>query len=320
MPNISVIICCYNSASKIKPTLEHINRQELSGLTCELIVINNNCTDNTIDIVKTVWRSCSNPFQLKIVDENKPGLSNARKAGVLSAFGEVIVFCDDDNWLNEYYLYNVYNILKANSNVGLVGGVSKLASNVDIPNWFTTYQSSYAVGVQGLNSGIINKRGYLWGAGLSFRRLEMIKIYKSGFSNLLSDRSSNGQFLSGGDSEICKWFLLIGKDLFYDENLIFYHFIDEKRFTKDYFNDLIKSINKSMILIKEYDIIINVIRLNALKRKFNKIRVLFYFLRNCRYNELKIYFHFLTFNLFNINSFYKSVFKSLRFYMKTSDV
>ena len=63
--DISVIICCYNSENRIVPTLEHLSRQTLGQLSCEIILVDNNCSDGTIDLAKKTWDSIGNPFEIK---------------------------------------------------------------------------------------------------------------------------------------------------------------------------------------------------------------------------------------------------------------
>jgi len=111
---VSVIICCYNSEHRIKSTLDHLACQNLGDLKCELILVDNNCKDNTVKKVLSVWKDSGNPFTLCVEIENIPSLSNARKKGNFIAKGEIIVFCDDDNWLEEKYLFNGFQIMRSN--------------------------------------------------------------------------------------------------------------------------------------------------------------------------------------------------------------
>lgn len=208
--NTSIIICCYNSFSRLAATLRHISLQRVTHeFTWEVILVDNNSSDNSSDIAKLIWKELGAPVELRIIFEPLSGLSNARKAGVLNSSGEVIVFCDDDNWLASSYIQTAYKILEECPSVGVVGGRSYPVADAELPNWFTTVQGNYAVGVQALDTGIISNRKYVWGAGMAFRRDDYLDLLKAGFVNLGTDRSGSS-FDSGGDSEICRWFLLAG--------------------------------------------------------------------------------------------------------------
>lgn len=279
--NISIIICCYNSANRIKPTLVHIAHQDLLDFSSEVIVVDNNCTDDTISVAKKVWMDCNNPFSLRIVEEKRAGLSYARNTGVMAARGEIIIFCDDDNWLDKDYCKIAYKIMDSDASIGALGGRGLAVSDDDLPHWFTTYQGGYAVGVQSMNSGFIDERGYLWGAGMVLRNDDMRKLLSAGFKSALTDRVGNN-LTSGGDSEICKWFLIIGKHLYYSEKLIFKHYIEQKRLKKEYLIKLHEGHKQSPDLLAFYNIYI--LCYGNTKNKLNmKKRVgilLYYFFKN----------------------------------------
>lgn len=250
--NISIIICCYNSVNRIEPTLNHIASQQLQGLIAEIILVDNNCSDDTVKYAKKIWELYGKPFPMKVVFENKPGLSFARKAGVMSAKGEIIVFCDDDNWLESEYCSKAFNILKKFPDIGVLGGRSEAVSNIDFPFWFSSFQGNYAVGVQDLISGYIGNRGYLWGAGMVVRTGEIKRLYESGFKSILTGRKGIS-LSSGEDTEICKWYLLVGKRLYYSEDLVLKHFIDFNRLSLDYLINLRKAINEAGEVIFFYN-------------------------------------------------------------------
>ena len=226
--DISVIICCYNSEERIKDTLAHIAKQKVGNLLYEVVLIDNNCTDRTAQVAMDFWVDSMNMvIPLSIISETKAGLSNARRSGVFSAKGKLIVFCDDDNWLQDDYLAFGYSIMMSNQTIGVLGGLGIPVFQDEAPNWFSTFQGSYAVGCQALSSGDISSRGYVWGAGCFLRRETMNNLYHSGFISLCSGRKE-GILLAGDDSEICKWHLWIGKKLCYNEQLIFKHYIEDK--------------------------------------------------------------------------------------------
>lgn len=253
---ISLIICCYNSSQRLPRTLHYLALQEnLANVPYELIIVNNASIDNTSDIALEEWSKNGAPYPLKIVIEEQPGLSFAREKGISEAQYEYIIFCDDDNWLSPTYLKYTYEIMSTNASIGILGGRAEATSEGEFPCWFTTYQGNYAVGVLGLRSGDVSARGDIWGAGMVFRKSEYRLLRNLGFSNILSDRKGNA-LSGGGDTEICKWFLLLGKKLWYDERLSFKHYIEPRRLELSYIENLRKENEKYAYLIKKYDMVI----------------------------------------------------------------
>lgn len=265
---VSVIVCCYNSAIRLPQTLKYLSKQEtIPNAPFEIILVNNASTDNTTEVAKKEWLEHKAPFSLRIINEQKAGLSYARERGVYEAKYEYIVFCDDDNWLSSNYLYDAFIIMTNNPQVGVLGGRSEAASDVPLPFWFYTYQESFAVGVQALNSGDVTQRNYLWGAGMVFRKSIYLSLLAQGFHPLLSDR--NGKNLtSGGDSEICYWFLLGGFRLWYDEKLLFKHFIPNERLSKAYLVKLFSSFEQSKEILVYYAAVLLKKQLNLNFSKF----------------------------------------------------
>lgn len=251
MLDVSIVLCCYNSASRIKPTLEHIANQELNGLSCEIILVDNNCSDDTVKVALEIWNQCDSPFQLSIITENKSGLSNARKAGVLSSKGKLIVFCDDDNWLDRNYISKAFIIAESNLKIGILGGRGIPVTDVPLPHWFSTYSVNYATGVLDINTGDITSRGWIWGAGMVVRRSILLRLYRLGIESVATDRVKD-KLTSSGDVELCYWVFLSGYKLWYNEDLVFKHYLPSIRLTKEYLIKLVSSQRASQSSLNVY--------------------------------------------------------------------
>lgn len=235
MNGFSIIICCYNSESRILSTLQSLSELELSSdFQIELILVNNNCTDKTVEIASEFWLKLNSKTKLNIVSEKKSGLSSARICGSRIAKYNYLVFCDDDNWLYSDYLLIAYDLLKNKNDIGVLGGQSIAVTDNDsfFPDWFTNEKSSYAVGKQLQYSGDASYRKYIWGSGMIIQKSLFHLIFRK-HESLLTDRNG-GELDSGGDSEICARILLVGYKLYYDERLVFKHYIPPFRLTKKY--------------------------------------------------------------------------------------
>lgn len=268
---VSVIICCYNSASRLPETIKHIGLQEVpSDISWELIIVNNNSTDHTKEVaLSEIEKHEILISRFRIVDELNPGLSNARHKGVSESNYEYIVFCDDDNWLEKNYIAIAHQILSNNPEVAACGGQSEAISDVDFPEWWEDYKGGYAVGKQAEKSGDVSDRKYLWGSGLVFKKLLFVKAF-SGIPSLLTDRKGN-ELSSGGDSEICMRFLLMSYQLYYDDRLTFFHYIDSKRLNLTYRIKLFQCFDEAEKTLKVYK---QYIYLNKIK-SFGKAIILF---------------------------------------------
>lgn len=89
-----MVIPCYNEEAYLAKTLESLRAQTYQNF--EIIVVDNNCTDHTVDIAKR--------YGARVVKETTPGVCTARQAGSQAAKGEIIISTDADtrftaNWL-----------------------------------------------------------------------------------------------------------------------------------------------------------------------------------------------------------------------------
>lgn len=232
---ISVIICCFNSSAIIDETLQYLFRQKFfSKLDWEIILVNNASSDNTEEIAIRAFTSV-NDISYKIVTELKPGLIHAKNKGIQTAQYEYILFCDDDNFLCNTYVQNVFNIMSSDYTIGACGGKGKsLIRGCDEPEWFKKFSSCYAIGSQIGNEGHVRQ---LYGAGICLRRSALEKIYKNGFVSFCTGRKGNTLF-AGEDSELIFAIRLSGYKLFADDKLVFQHVISPKRLTEEYLKQM----------------------------------------------------------------------------------
>jgi glucosyl-dolichyl phosphate glucuronosyltransferase len=91
--SLSVVIATYNRAQLLEETLRSLLGADFSDIKHEVIVVDNNSTDGTSDLVALFAKQHAT---LRGIREPNQGLSHARNAGIAAATGEVIAFLDDD--------------------------------------------------------------------------------------------------------------------------------------------------------------------------------------------------------------------------------
>jgi glycosyltransferase involved in cell wall biosynthesis len=232
---ISVIICCYNSSSRIENTLNYLLLQQFeTPLNWEIVIVDNNSSDNTTEIVNNYLLS-NNFTNYTIVNEINQGLSYARKKGADIAKYDIVVYCDDDNWLQHEYLENVNSILMSQKECGVLGGWSKAAyeSNCDVPAWFDEIAGSMAIG--GYPGEKDLEVDFVWGAGMAIKKELILDFFNKPFK--LTDRKGS-MLASGGDSEICLFAKQCNYKILKSSKLFFTHFVPENRLLWSYIRRL----------------------------------------------------------------------------------
>ena len=108
---MSVVIPVYNDPAGIVITLNSLISQNYPKEKYEIIVVDNNSTDNTR---KTINRIAKNyPGLIKILKERKIQTSYAaRNRGINSANGELLAFIDSDMWMDKDWLLEILNYYK----------------------------------------------------------------------------------------------------------------------------------------------------------------------------------------------------------------
>jgi glycosyltransferase involved in cell wall biosynthesis len=101
---LTVAICTWNRCVLLEQTLQQMTQLESPpNVVWELLVVNNNCTDDTDAVIGRF----AGRLPLRRVFEPVPGLSNARNRAVSEATGDYMIWTDDDvlvsrEWLVEY--------------------------------------------------------------------------------------------------------------------------------------------------------------------------------------------------------------------------
>ncbi|HYV35953.1 MAG TPA: glycosyltransferase [Gemmataceae bacterium] len=100
----TVAVCTWNRASLLDQTLTAMRRLHIpEGFDWELLVVNNNCTDDTDAVIA----KHSAALPIKRLFEPVSGQSNARNCAIQHAAGDWIVWTDDDvlvdaDWLGAF--------------------------------------------------------------------------------------------------------------------------------------------------------------------------------------------------------------------------
>jgi glycosyltransferase involved in cell wall biosynthesis len=101
---LTVAVCTWNRAKLLDQTLERMRHLRVPpGVEWELLVVNNNCTDDTDAVIARH----AGHLPLRRLLETKQGHSNARNCAIDHARGDLLIWTDDDvrvdpDWLEAY--------------------------------------------------------------------------------------------------------------------------------------------------------------------------------------------------------------------------
>ena len=124
---ISVIIPIYNGEKYVKQALDSVINQTYNNL--EIIIINDGSTDNSLNIIKDYQ---SKDKRIVIIDKQNNGVSSARNDGIKKSSGKYIMFLDSDDYLDNDYIFNMYNCLIKNNSDVCMSGIRQFNENKTI--------------------------------------------------------------------------------------------------------------------------------------------------------------------------------------------
>lgn len=230
LKGFSIIVCCYNSAPLLPATLcclSKLKRPDAYGV--EIILVDNRSTDDTAATARGLWDGFGRPFVMTVVGEPAAGLSFARQRGIATSRYDYLLFCDDDNWLDPEYLIRAAEVLESVPMIGMLGGLGT-PHYEHIPSYWPPDFYIYGSGPQAPDSGPTAK---LHGAGVILAKKAFDRLHLAGFQFCLTDRKGDS-LSSGGDYELCYAVKMAGFLIWYDEKLLFSHFISADRLTRSY--------------------------------------------------------------------------------------
>lgn len=252
---VSVVICCYNSKARIVPTLQHLAAQKGMQAPWEVVIVDNNSSDGTGELVADVWEKFSGPVPLRVIRESRPGTMYARRKGIEEAAFRYLLYCDDDNWLMPDYVNRAFDIISADDTIAALGGqgIVEAEQSTKVPEWIGDFSRYLGAGPQGKHDGdTTHDKGCLYTAGTILDRVWLDKLYNEyGFVSTMKGRDGRS-LMAGEDTELTYALRLIGGRLYYSSELQFRHYMPSGRLRWKYLRNLNTSMGRSDFLLYPY--------------------------------------------------------------------
>jgi len=230
---MEIIICTYNNAILLARTLAAIAAQTVDkSHSRTVLVVDNNCTDETAAVVEQYQQSQKIPGLRRIV-EPKQGLTHARLCGIRNTTSEWIAFVDDDCRLAEDWVEKAIEFANSRPNCGAFGGKVILEWETPPSPELVKHSAVFAACDRGnIAKQLAQQTFHIPGAGLVVRRTA---LEQSGWLDQQFLVGREGKTLSAGDdSEIVLRIRNAGYELWYIPDCILHHFIPSRRMSEAY--------------------------------------------------------------------------------------
>jgi glucosyl-dolichyl phosphate glucuronosyltransferase len=132
--DVSVVVPTYNRQRLLVRTLDSLAAQEAGGPSFEVLVVDNNSSDDTRAIVAAFARRWP---VVRYLFEPRPGVSNARNTGVAAARAPVVAFIDDDVEASPMWVREIARAFSDHPEIDCVGGRIEPRWSAPPPEWLT---------------------------------------------------------------------------------------------------------------------------------------------------------------------------------------
>ena len=228
---LSIIICSYNRASYISDALTSLYRQTAVLNEFEVIIVDNNSTDNTKEVY-VIWRQTNTNGQFTFISETKQGASFARNTGATIAKGEWVCFMDDDAVATPNYVENILKHIQNKPDAVGFGGRIIPKYIPSEPKWMSYYVSSLVGNFDYAPIACAFENGKY--------PLESNMIVKKSVYDQIGGFNVNlpgvvGTLRIGGEGkELFYKILALGHIIYYDPAICVHHVVEVKKLTSEY--------------------------------------------------------------------------------------
>ncbi len=191
--DFTIVVPTYNGSKRIQHCIEGIQNLTIpENLSYEIIFIDNNSTDNVVEIINQ-----SNLSNYRIEKETTQGLFFARDRGIKESKSDWIFFIDDDIKVQPNWIIEFFKVINSNPLAGLIAAPLKFPKEyINLPFYIKSIKNTFAITednlVESCNQGFlcsmlcVNKKAYNW-------------LLNNGFKQKLIGRGHNNNQFSGGE-------------------------------------------------------------------------------------------------------------------------
>src|SRR3989338_2089286 len=236
---LSVIIPTYNRCECLKAALNSLLvQEEIEPGDFEVLVVDNNSTDNTKTIVGSFEKNFNG--RMKYIFEQKQGVAHAINAGIIASKGELVATIGDDCRVDTKWAAKIRSVFET-KNIDLLAG--KIIARFDgpLPPWIDLSKlhgplAHYDKGEHYLES-TKDRRIIPTGANTILRRAAI---------------DAYGAYRPAGraeDTELGVRWQSRGAKIAYSPDVVVYHYNESARLTKQYFRKWFFLCGKNWFLI-----------------------------------------------------------------------
>jgi glycosyltransferase involved in cell wall biosynthesis len=228
---ISVIICSYNRQDYIIQALDSLYHQGLPKSLYEVIVVDNNSSDNTAQICRD-YIAGHPDYNIRYLTETRQGASFARNTGATASVAALLAFMDDDAIAQPDFLERIIRFFESHQDATGMGGRIIPRYIPEEPKWMSHFVASLVGNFDYSPQVVPFKAGkYPLESNMVVRKKAFDQI--GGFNTDLPGVA--GTLRIGGEGK--DFFLKLqsgGGKIYYDPSVVVEHVVETNKLTREY--------------------------------------------------------------------------------------
>lgn len=227
--NISIIIPTYNRGNYIGLTIQSFLDQNYNSGKVEIIVSDNNSTDNTKQVVLKLAEKHS---RIKYLFEGRQGVHYARNTAAKVSSHELLYYTDDDMIADKNLLSEIVKVFEFDNSVGTVTGRVLPHWEVTPPKWIVKHCYNYLLSLHDpeIRFQISKEPGFLYSCHQAIRRDVFFKA--EGFN----PENTKGVWVGDGETGLNYKIKELGFNFGFNGDSVIHHIIPSSRMTQSYLN------------------------------------------------------------------------------------
>jgi glycosyltransferase involved in cell wall biosynthesis len=229
----SVVLCTHNHADRLDRTLVDLKQLKAPEAAWELLIVDNGCTDGTNNLLAHHrWPAT---WQVRVVREEKLGLSNARNRGIADARGDYVIFMDDDETPDPDWLRAFERLIREKDPDAFGGRIRVLFEDMR-PDWLQDDLLGFLGELNRAESIVPLNDPYtsFYGGNFGIRKTVCERVGQ--FDAMLGRKGSDNT--GGEEVDFYRRLLDAGLTVWWTPEAVIYHRIQAMKLKRSYFLDL----------------------------------------------------------------------------------
>jgi hypothetical protein len=241
--HLSIAICTWNRAESLDRTLAAMqNLQIPAGISWELLVVNNNCTDHTNEVVNRYLKH----LPIRPLSQPRQGVSHAHNCAIAAAQGQYMICTDDDILVDPDWIAEYVKAFRAFPDAAFFGGTIDTRFAVEPPRCFNGL-GSYRIALYGsLQLGpairLLAPGELPFGGNMAFR-LDVLQ--KEKFSGQFGPKA--GEMILAGETEMLQRLVAQGKFGVWVGTARVTHCIPREHITAEYIRKRLRCLGQTSV-------------------------------------------------------------------------